>query len=563
MINPLFCLKRFKTNSSIFIVRIQILIAISCSTFFISCIKKKSPANQADHVILIGVDGMSPHGIMNAVTPNLDMLMKDGAFNLHTRAVLPSSSSSNWASMLMGAGTMQHGITSNDWERDDHQLLPIATGIEEIFPSIFSLIKMQKPDYKVAAIYHWKGLGRLIERSVIDFDFYGETEEATTERASEVIIKNKPAFTLIHLDHVDGAGHDHGHKTETYYKAISKADSLIGSIINATKKAGIYEKTIFIVSSDHGGIGYGHGGETLDEVEIPFIISGPGIKKGYNIRQATYIFDIASTVAFLMDLQTPQAWIGRPIAGAFEGHEENLSDQKVNTIASPVILPKAHLYEPSGGFYINEPVLVEIENAGLQTEVRYTTDGTEPTQQSLLYTRPFTLDQSALVKAKAFKNGEISNVSIANFRILKEDINNGIQYEYFEKDNLKFVPVLDQLKILKTGKTYEFRIENIPERRSHFAIRYKSFLKIEKPGEYRFYTYSDDGSKLFIDNKIIVDNDGDHGALERSGIVSLKEGNHPIEVQYFNGGGNGWLEVSYKGPDIPKQIIPVEKLFVN
>ncbi|CAN5280273.1 hypothetical protein BH23BAC1_BH23BAC1_09750 [soil metagenome] len=542
--------------------KIKLWLIISCHFIFSAC-NTSNNSPKADHIILIGVDGMSPNGIVNAATPNLDKLMKNGAYNFHTRAVLPSSSSSNWASMLMGASPMQHGITSNDWERDDHQLIPVATGIEETFPSIFSVIKMQKPDAKTAAIYHWKGLGRLIERSVIDFDFHGETEEVTAEKASEIIIEIKPQFTLIHLDHVDGAGHDHGHKTIQYYQSISRADSLIGKIINATKKAGIFEKTIFIVSADHGGIGYGHGGETMDEVEIPFIISGPGIKKDYNILQATYVFDVASTVAHLMDLKQPQAWIGRPVQGSFEGNEENLSGQNINALASPVILPKAKLYEPPGGFFINEPAIVEIENVNSKAEVRYTTDGTEPTLQSLLYTQPFPLEQSAVVMARAFSEDLNSTITKANFRVIKNDTNNGIQFEYFEKDNLKFIPVLDQLNPLKKGKVYEFRTENIPTRQSDFAIRYKSYFKIEKSGEYRFYTYSDDGSKLFINNKLVVDNDGDHGALERSGKITLEEGLFPIEVQYFNGGGNGWLEVSYKGPGIPKQIIPAEKLFVN
>jgi hypothetical protein len=542
---------------SFLLIIISFVILLACNN------SSSNNATKADHIILIGVDGMSPFGIMNAATPNLDMLMKNGSYSFHTRAVLPSSSSSNWASMLMGASPMQHGITSNDWERDDHRLIPVATGIEETFPSIFSVIKMQNSEAKTAAIYHWKGLGRLIERSVIDFDFHGETEEATTEKASEVITQNKPQFTLVHLDHVDGAGHDYGHKTEYYYQAISRADSLIGIIINATKEAGIFEKTIFMISADHGGIGYGHGGETLDEVEIPLIISGPGIKKNYNINQATYVFDIAATVAYLLDLKQPHAWIGRPVQGAFEGIEEDLSGQKISALASPVILPKARLYEPSGGFYFNEPAIVEIELPNPNSEVRYTTDGTEPTLQSLLYTQPFTLDHSAIVHARAFSKEQNSNVTKANFRVLRNDANNGIQFEYFEKDGLKFIPVFDQLKAVKKGKVYEFRTEDIPQRKSDFAIRYKSYLKIEKPGEYRFYTYSDDGSKLFINNKMVVDNDGDHGALECSGKITLEKGIYPIDVHYFNGGGNGWLEVFYKGPGIPKQIIPAEKLFVN
>ncbi len=66
------------------------------------------------HVLVIGIDGLSPDGILNARTPVLDSLMAHGSATMRARAVLPTSSSSNWASMIMGAGPEQHGITSNN-----------------------------------------------------------------------------------------------------------------------------------------------------------------------------------------------------------------------------------------------------------------------------------------------------------------------------------------------------------------------------------------------------------------------------------------------------------------
>lgn len=71
------------------------------------------------HMVVIGVDGMSPNGIDKANTPNLDILIKSGAHSFKAQSVLPSSSSPNWASMIMGASPAEHGITSNDWERTD------------------------------------------------------------------------------------------------------------------------------------------------------------------------------------------------------------------------------------------------------------------------------------------------------------------------------------------------------------------------------------------------------------------------------------------------------------
>jgi predicted AlkP superfamily pyrophosphatase or phosphodiesterase len=88
-----------------------------------------------EHVIVIGIDGMSPDGIKHASTPVMHNLIASGSVKWNVRTVLPSSSSPNWASMIMGGGTELHGITDNDWGRADYSLPPILSGDEGIFPT--------------------------------------------------------------------------------------------------------------------------------------------------------------------------------------------------------------------------------------------------------------------------------------------------------------------------------------------------------------------------------------------------------------------------------------------
>jgi len=68
---------------------------------------------------------------------------------------------------------------------------------------------------------------------------------------------------------------------------------------------------------------------------------------------------------------------------------------------------------------------------------------------------------------------------------------------------------------------------------------------------------------LYIDDEMIVNNDGDHGTIERMGSVDLTRGYHKIKVEYFNQSGGYWLDVYYKGPGVDKQIIPADKLFLT
>jgi putative glucoamylase/PA14 domain-containing protein len=103
--------------------------------------------------------------------------------------------------------------------------------------------------------------------------------------------------------------------------------------------------------------------------------------------------------------------------------------------------------------------------------------------------------------------------------------------------------------------------ENIGNRDDYYGLRFRGFISIDQPGTYTFYTNSDDGSNLYIDGVLVVDNDGLHGEQERSGTISLTAGKHLIKVDFIEADGNALLEVSYAGPGITKQKMPVNVLF--
>lgn len=93
---------------------------------------------------------------------------------------------------------------------------------------------------------------------------------------------------------------------------------------------------------------------------------------------------------------------------------------------------------------------------------------------------------------------------------------------------------------------------------SFYGTKVTGKIKIPTSGTYRFYTSSDDGSQLFIDGKLVVNNDGLHGVAERSELVTLSAGLHPFEVTFFENGGGAFLQASWEGPGISKQLIPAE-----
>lgn len=270
-----------------------------------------------EHVVVLGGDGMGALAFTDSNTPVMHRLMREGAHTLKARAVMPTSSSPNWASMIMGAGPEQHGITSNDWQTNNFRIAPIEAGPSGMFPTIFRVIHEQKPEAHLACFHDWGDFGRLFERNLVQHVEHVKDAIETAGKASRYIKEHKPNFLFIHFDGVDHAGHAFGWKSPTYYKTVDLLDSLIGDIITALEVAGVRQKTLVLITADHGGSGTKHGGESMDELLIPWIVNGPGVAAGKVIDTPVNTYDTAATIAWVLGLKEPAVWIGKPVIEAF------------------------------------------------------------------------------------------------------------------------------------------------------------------------------------------------------------------------------------------------------
>jgi mono/diheme cytochrome c family protein len=134
----------------------------------------------------------------------------------------------------------------------------------------------------------------------------------------------------------------------------------------------------------------------------------------------------------------------------------------------------------------------------------------------------------------------------------------GVRYEYFEERS-SALPNFDRLRVKAVGTVPTFNLS--PRKRDEsIALRYRGLLNVPAEGEYQFYTESDDGSKLLIDDNLVIDNDGIHAMKEMSGRIVLTRGEHAITVLYFNGAADFGLKVSWEGPGIVKEEIPAAAL---
>jgi len=210
---------------------------------------------------------------------------------------------------------------------------------------------------------------------------------------------------------------------------------------------------------------------------------------------------------------------------------------------------------------------VRIATARRNVEVRFTIDGREPEATSPLVAGPVRLTGTASVRARAFRGGRaVSGVTEATFTAVTpapatpaSDAVPGLRYVAVEGD-YKVLPDFAAAHPSGSGAVTSFDLTP-RTRETQFAMRFDGFIAVPVSGVYTLYLRSDDGSRMWVDGQLLIDNDGLHSALERSAPVALEKGLHQVAVAMFEQSGGFELEVSWRGPGLAKQRVPPSALF--
>jgi hypothetical protein len=216
---------------------------------------------------------------------------------------------------------------------------------------------------------------------------------------------------------------------------------------------------------------------------------------------------------------------------------------------------------PAGGIFIDQRSVQLSTN--MPGEIHYTTDGSEPNASSPLFKELLLLDRSTMLKSRVvFPAGGAGLISSLSFQKLTPDSDvqisgaiPGLHYAYYE-GKWDSLPVFAQLMEKKHGVVPSPLLDSIATRANEYGLQFTGYITIPQTGVYTFYTISDDGSKLYIGNQLLVNNDGCHGDLERSGDRALMAGKHPFRLDYFQNSSGQTLQLFIKGPHLEKQAIP-------
>ena len=268
----------------------------------------------ASHVFLIGLDGWGSWCMETGECPFIREMMQEGSYTLNKRTVLPSSSGPNWAAMMNGTPVEATGIISNNATPDFKHLVLTEHNAQ---PTFFHQLKQVCPEAETGVICEWGDFLNYTDPACVDYQkkiHDPETfTEAVVEESVQYIQEKKPVLCFIHIDALDHKGHANGQGSPEYYAELPLVDSRVQRIVEGIKAAGIYEDSIIMLTSDHGHLGTGHGGTSMLEMETPFVIWGKGVKKNHEIQETVLEYDIAATVAKILNLPVPQSWRGIPM----------------------------------------------------------------------------------------------------------------------------------------------------------------------------------------------------------------------------------------------------------
>jgi predicted AlkP superfamily pyrophosphatase or phosphodiesterase len=236
---------------------------------------------------------------------NLGDLLKISAYSLKAQTIYPSSTLPAHASMLSGMCPTKHGVTWNAYlpkngyaKGDDLFDLAHTAGLRTLM-----IVGKQK-------------LRQVSEPESTDvFEFINDRDTVIAQTFIE-LFSSEFGLLFVHFPTTDAMGHEYGWLSPEQLSVLYRADEALAVILEALDQAGKRQDTLLIITADHGGHDIFHGSRRPEDMTIPWIISGPGVKPGPLITSIN-ITDTAATAAWAMDLPLPAEWDGLPVLEAF------------------------------------------------------------------------------------------------------------------------------------------------------------------------------------------------------------------------------------------------------
>ena len=251
-------------------------------------------------VVMILIDGMRPDAFM--LSPLSNKLLNMSSYSLNAKTVMPSMTLPCHMSLFLSVDPFRHGIITNQYVP---QVRPVK-GLVEV---------LTQNEKSCAFFYNWEELRELVRPANLAYSFYASGEKLGYDKANAMVVEDAIRrisqfqfdFSFVYLGESDEEGHRYGWMSEKYNESVLRSVEDVYRIMNA-----LGEEYTYILLADHGGHERIHGHDIDEDMTIPVLIQGPGIKKNYVLENVS-IKDIAPTIVSLMGLKKDKDWEGKAL----------------------------------------------------------------------------------------------------------------------------------------------------------------------------------------------------------------------------------------------------------
>lgn len=267
----------------------------------------KAENARVKHVFIVSFDGGKPAVMKQSKMPMTMAMADKGAATWEAQTTYPSITLTSHTSMLSGIGPEKHKVLWNDWRPEVGP-----------FKFVTSFQMAKRAGYKTAIFAgkekfkHFNIPGTLDKCEVPEY-----SAKVVAATAAKYIESDKPNLCFVHFADSDGAGHKYGWGTPEQVKAFEDEDEALKIVRNAIDKAGIAGDSVIILTADHGGHDKTHGTRAPEDMTIPWIAFGKGVKLGFQITAPVTTYDSAATALWLLGIPIPTDWDGKPVESAF------------------------------------------------------------------------------------------------------------------------------------------------------------------------------------------------------------------------------------------------------
>ncbi len=248
-------------------------------------------------VMMVSFDGLRPDAINASRTPNLQSLIDGGSAMLAAQAEFPCVTLPNHASMVTGLSILRHGVLFNSSVEGRISRRTIFDVAKDSAISRGFFVTKPKLNY-------------LCAEADADVRVVKTDIDVLADETAAAIRSHELSLIFLHFGEPDGAGHSHGWMSQPYLEQVARADAAFGRVLAALRERDLFDRTLLIVTADHGGHGKVHGFDIPEDRNVPFILSGPGIAAGRRLCEVRRPMDAAMMALHALGLPTESAMDG-------------------------------------------------------------------------------------------------------------------------------------------------------------------------------------------------------------------------------------------------------------